>query len=143
MVDHWPNDSIFFLLFCKLKRPSSFILYPSSRTSTQKFTENHSQPKYRVEETSPEGYIYKTFPHLQFRDQCGRGAGKTVRSGGSESLLGDLSPSNIRTTPTKSHQHDCLNDLNKNVTNRIAKVDMGLRGGGGGEANLTDRSVPA
>jgi hypothetical protein len=43
-------------------------------------TQNHNQSKCRVVEARPNGYIYKIFPYLKYKEHCGRGDRKILRA---------------------------------------------------------------
>lgn len=83
-------------------------------------TDDYSQSKCRAVEPIPNGYVYKTFPHLRCREHCKRRGRKTVWVTGKGVCCGTVSPRSVRSyihavSPT------CLL---KREFNKVAPMDI-------------------
>jgi len=69
-------------------------------------TENHNQSICRAVEPSPNGYIYKTFPHLRLREHCRKQAEDCKSQKIREFAVRPHHLVTSEATLVKSHQHD-------------------------------------
>lgn len=108
-TDHWSNDSFFSSSLTNTKDclPLFFIIIKEQAFKTLQKTTSNQNPKQL--KPSPKGYIYKTLPHLRFRNHYGRWGREMVRARGPESLLWVCLLATSEAACTTSHQHDCLN----------------------------------
>lgn len=100
-LKHW---SLCQILFCELEWFPSYML-----TGDRKFLFTFDCIWYRVVEHSSNGYIHNTFLHLRLREHWGQ-VQRDCKSQEIKEFAVRLCHLVVsEATPTRSHQHDCLN----------------------------------
>lgn len=101
---HLWNTGLCQILFCELEWFPSYIL-----TGDRKFLFTFDCIWYRVVEHCSNGYIHKTFLHLRLREHWGQ-VQRDCKSQEIKEFAVRLCHLIVsEATPTRSHQHDCLN----------------------------------